>query len=102
MASNTLHASPSSAANLLPLKFSTKTVKPRPPTATSFPGLLQMLQNEWDAVTLEAYSLKQHLDSVRQELSHALFQNDASRRVIARLIKERDEAKLYVTCSVFC
>jgi len=42
---------------------------------------------------LESYTLKQHLEQVRQELAHSLYQHDAACRVIARLIKERDQAK---------
>jgi pre-mRNA-processing factor 19 len=42
---------------------------------------------------LETHMLNKHLDSVRQELAHALYQHDAACRVIARLIKERDEAR---------
>jgi len=78
--------------DLIPLKVN-KVVKPRPPTATSIPSMLQLFQNEWDALMLETYSLKEQLDSVRQELSHALYQHDAACRVIARLSKERDEAR---------
>jgi len=62
-------------------------------TATSIPSMLQLFQNEWDALMLETYTLKQHLETVRQELAHALYQHDAACRVIARLIKERDAAK---------
>ena len=42
---------------------------------------------------LEVFTLKQHLGRVRQQLSQALYQNDASARVIARLLKERDAAR---------
>jgi len=49
-------------------------------------------QNEWDENVLEIFTLKQHLDMTRKELSQALYQHDAACRVIARLKEERDEA----------
>eukprot|EP01133_Synstelium_polycarpum_P006243 gene6243-7234_t len=83
---------PLSLKDLVALKTS-KVVKPRMSTTTSIPGMLQMFQNEWDALMLETYTLKQQYESVRQELAHSLYQYDASCRVISRLIKERDTAR---------
>lgn len=42
---------------------------------------------------LEVFTLKQQYMTLRQELSNALYENDAAKRVIARLVKERDEAR---------
>ncbi|KAF2156685.1 cell cycle control protein [Myriangium duriaei CBS 260.36] len=70
-----------------------RVVRPRPPTQTSIPALLATFQNEWDAVILETYQLRQQLSETRQELSTALYYNDAAEKVIVRLQKERDAAR---------
>ncbi|KAL8760197.1 MAG: hypothetical protein Q9199_000220 [Rusavskia elegans] len=81
-----------STDDLVELKTS-RIVRPRPPTLTSIPSLLSVFQNEWDALALESYTLRQQLTQTRQELSTALYQHDAAVRVIARLSRERDEAR---------
>ncbi|KAI0127302.1 WD40-repeat-containing domain protein [Xylariales sp. AK1849] len=78
--------------DLLPVK-SSRVVRPRPPTLTSIPALLSTFQNEWDALALETYNLREQLTRTREELSTALYQHDAAVRVIARLTSERDEAR---------
>ncbi len=78
--------------DLVELKIA-RVVRPRPPTLTSIPSLLSTFQNEWDALALETYTLKQQLAQTRQELSTALYQHDAAVRVIARVTRERDEAR---------
>jgi len=58
--------------------------------------MLAIFQNEWDDLMLETHATKQQLHATRKELSHALYQHDAACRVIARLIKERDESRQLV------
>ncbi|TFY80184.1 hypothetical protein EWM64_g3824 [Hericium alpestre] len=80
-------------SDLIPVKASPNAAAPRPPTHSSIPALLTALQNEWDALTLETFTLKQQYNSTRQELSYALYSQDAATRVVARLMRERDAAR---------
>ncbi|KAJ3015719.1 UNVERIFIED_CONTAM: hypothetical protein HDU68_012590 [Siphonaria sp. JEL0065] len=79
--------------DLISVKLNPKVAKPRPPTVNSIPSLLSLLQNEYDSIMLETFTLKQQHQQLRQELSNALYENDAAKRVIARLVKERDVAR---------
>lgn len=78
--------------DLLPVQTS-RVVRPRPPNFTSLPSLLKAFQDEWDALVLESYNTREQLSRTREELATALYQHDAAVRVIARLTKERDEAR---------
>jgi len=42
---------------------------------------------------LEVFELRKQASSLRQELSHALYKEDAAMRVLARIMRERDEAR---------
>ncbi|KXS14070.1 Prp19-domain-containing protein [Gonapodya prolifera JEL478] len=79
--------------DLVAVKTALPHTRPRPPTATSVPSLLHLLQSEWDSLMVETHSLKTQHAQLRKELSAALYENDAARRVIARLVKERDDAR---------
>lgn len=78
-------------SQLISIKSFTKVVKPKLPSSTSIPDILGQLREEWDSCMLDSFELKQNLMTTRQELSHALYQLDASYRVIARLKQQVEE-----------
>ena len=86
--------------DLIPLKTvpsaETAVVKPRTLQCTSIPTMIQQFQSEWDAAALEIFTLRRELKAAKEELAHALYTHDASCRVIARLVKERDELRALV------
>ncbi|RXW18917.1 hypothetical protein EST38_g6935 [Candolleomyces aberdarensis] len=80
-------------SDLVTVQGNPKNAAPRPPSHTSVPALLQLLQNEWDALVLSTHALEQKHNATRQELSYALYSLDAANRVVARLIRERDASR---------
>jgi pre-mRNA-processing factor 19 len=70
-----------------------ETILPPRPHVTSLPSLLRLMHTEYEALTLELFDTRKALEETRKELSHALYQNDAAVRVVARLAMERDQAR---------
>ena len=65
-------------------------------SGASLPSMLDAFRGEWDAVVLESHTLRSQLLDTRQQLSVALYEKDAARRVIANLLKEREDLKRMV------
>ncbi|WWC58690.1 uncharacterized protein I303_101234 [Kwoniella dejecticola CBS 10117] len=84
---------PLTKEDLIDVKAKPSTLPPRPANQTSIPALLTALQSEYDSIMLESLEIKKAFQSSRQELANALYREDAATRVIARLMKERDEAR---------
>lgn len=74
----------------LPLRSLSASI--RTPSLTSFSTIMNSLQQEYNTIVLDCHQLHATNNTLRTELAHSLYQYDAATRVIARLIKERDEA----------
>lgn len=58
----------------------------------SFPELIQAFQAEWERNQIDSYNIKAQLDSLNEELSKCMYQQEASLRLISELARERDIA----------
>ncbi len=85
-------AAPLSEQDVIVLHYKNKIIPPRP-SVTSMPALLGLVGKEYEALVLELFDTRKALEETRKELSHALYQNDAAVRVVARLAQERDAAR---------
>ena len=70
---------------------------PRNVNSVSIPGMLSEFQNDWDQLLVETSLLRKEYDDTRKELAHSMYQNDASTRVIANLLRERDSTREELT-----
>ncbi|MES1905690.1 MAG: Pre-mRNA-processing factor 19, partial [Paramarteilia canceri] len=75
------------------LFLATQITKPRTSGSTSIPSLLKTLQDEYDAICLNNFSLRKQLRTSKQELSNFNYLKEASCQCIARLLKELKSAR---------
>ena len=71
---------------------STNSVNAMPVSSTSLPSLIQSFEREWDRVLVESYNLKAKLHSAQEDLAKALYEQEASIRLVADLQRQRDQA----------
>ena len=83
--------SPLSVDDLRPVLASANQ-KAMPLDAASVPSMIQLFEKEWDRVMVDSYEVKSQLSSAQEELAKALYEQEASVRLIAQLSRERDQA----------
>jgi len=74
--------------DLIEIQNFSSSVYPAQIRANSFSGILASLQEEWNAVQKETFSLRQKLAQCQKELAQAIYEKEAAKRVIARLISQ--------------
>ena len=68
-----------------------------PIDSASLPGIIQSLEQEWNRLMVDSYNIKAELHAVKEELATALYEQEATTRIVAQLTRERDEALHEVT-----
>ncbi|KAI5952895.1 hypothetical protein KGF54_003762 [Candida jiufengensis] len=95
--SDPINNKPLTIEELIPLNLTQNTsqVSSVPPSVsiTSIPNLLSTLQNEYDSMVLEIFTLRKNLQSLKLELSSSLYKVDAAVNVASRALRERNEAR---------
>jgi hypothetical protein len=77
---------PLSSTNLLPLHLTSPDSPPSLLRTHSFSSRLSSLQQEWDHAQSELHDLRMNLSASQREFATAHYENDAAKRVIARLL----------------
>ncbi|KAK2961436.1 putative Pre-mRNA-processing factor 19 [Blattamonas nauphoetae] len=66
-------------------------LRPRDWDEFAIPTLLSSFNKEWEAALYQITYLKDKLDEIQRKYTTTLYENDASKRVIARLMREKAE-----------
>ena len=83
--------SPLSIEDLRPIMQSSNN-KAMPMDASSVPSLIRMFEKQWDLLMVDSFDLKSQHSAAQEELAKALYEQEASTRLIAQLTRERDQA----------
>ena len=59
----------------------------------NFNDLLNKLQNEYNSMIFEKFSLEKELNEIEKELNEKIYKNEAAKLVISRLLNEINELK---------
>ncbi|EAY03011.1 hypothetical protein TVAG_325830 [Trichomonas vaginalis G3] len=82
-------------ADLIPLKIDMPVNKTQTVRNYSFGDYLLSLQNQWNSKQKELYETRKKLAQCERELAQALYETEAAKRVIARILSNEGE-RIYI------
>ena len=74
--------------DLIDIEIAQPTVYPAAIHAVSFSDHLKGLTDEWNIMQKELYETRKKLAQCQRELAQALYENEAAKRVIAKMVAE--------------
>ncbi|EAY03458.1 hypothetical protein TVAG_412620 [Trichomonas vaginalis G3] len=77
--------------DLIELQISQTNIEPPEFQASSFGDCLSGLQNQWNILQKELFETRKKLGQCERELAQALYEKEAAKRIIARLITENPD-----------